>query len=582
MIGSINIEKPNYNKISLENSELKCDLSSITEPRFFHEDKISWKDDQYTIIESPIKSKQKKIAGILLIKSLVKYGTNKRKIPYYLFKPLDWRYPSFIVASKYSKRENIYVEIEYHDWQRKIPYGNIVKILGPVGDYNSDIEGILSKYNLNQPVNDKRWIKELKITEFEDNLKQYRKRFDNITFSIDPSGCKDIDDALHIADIDSNQIEVGVHIADVSAFVKPESVIDKIARERLSSVYCPHKVITMLPPLLSYDMCSLLENQSRLTMSLVMRFDKEGHLLNYQIHPGMIICQKNFSYQEVDDLLKLDPISDIDKKLHQLFDFTKNLCDDKELLLLNSHTMVEKYMILANELVCKSLIEDQNLEENNILIRTHCKNNEDLSHIPLEIYNNIYFKFLNSAEYKSYNKDEEIGHYGLNLKNYTHFTSPIRRYADIIVHRLLKFKYLKEGNEKDLDQISAKINEKNRIIKKMERNIHFINVIYKIPEEDCDTSGYVTDINKETFKISIYIPEFNLEIDTYLFSSKLNNLLDVVVSDDEISVSNNDQKVTLTRYQKVEVKLIAREKEGYINKKVWADVISPSFVSLLN
>ena len=262
-------------------------------------------------IQSEIRNGKKTIAGILQLESTTKYGLNKKRVPYYLFKPLDWRYPNFIVASSYKKKENIFVEIKFHKWERKIPYGCIENLIGNVYDINNQYEAILGKYNIRRK-NINKSFKDF-CYELEDELKEKRVNFkDKNIFTIDPVGCKDMDDALHFEKISDNEFQIGIHITDVSFYVREGSELDIEASERLFSVYTPTKVINMLPDKLSEDLCSLVKGQERKTISVLVNFTEEGEMISYQICPGLIITKNNYSYQEIDTILEnKDQDSDI-------------------------------------------------------------------------------------------------------------------------------------------------------------------------------------------------------------------------------------------------------------------------------
>ena len=150
MQGKIFIDSPNYNRIYLINSDSKIELNQLEEIKFFNTDIVNYDiiNNQIEIINSDIIQGRQKIAGKLIIESTTKYGLNKRKIPYYLFKPFDWRYPNFLVASSHKKRENLYLEIKFHKWERKIPYGIIETMIGPASDNNNLFEVILANFNI--------------------------------------------------------------------------------------------------------------------------------------------------------------------------------------------------------------------------------------------------------------------------------------------------------------------------------------------------------------------------------------------------------------------------------------------------
>ncbi len=574
MIGYIQVLQPNYNNISLltlDNNEIKIDHKKMSNINFFHNDLVTLDGINININKSEIIDKEKKIAGILMLKTTVKYGSNKRGIPYYMFQPLDWRYPNFLVASNYRKRENIYVEIYYHKWERKIPNGTIDKIIGPVGDIKSDNEAILSKYFLNHNNIDKRFKSQ--SYEFNDDLKDIRKDFRNLNiFAIDPLDCTDVDDALHFRILEEDTYEVGIHIADVTHFVRLNDCIDIEAKKRLTSIYSPDKIINMLPSKLSHDLCSLKENEDRLTVSLILKMDSNANIISYEIIPGTIKCRKNYSYSQVDEIISSnEELNELDKNVKDLFEFSKKITDfGKD----DSHGMIEKYMILANKIICEDIIK--NNPERQIIIRKHEKPNE-LEDIPDELYNDLFYRYFSAAKYDLFSS-KETSHFGLNLDFYTHFTSPIRRYADIIVHRIIKNRWLSD-DEEDICKIIDNINETNSKIRKAERNFHFLNILRIVSETGILDSieAYVLDWNDD-FSVRLYLPQFKIEINCLLYHKKIQHLFDLTNTDNKLTITKDDNQIEFIKYQKVKVSLISREKEGFLNKKILVDITSPNLM----
>ena len=576
MQGIINIEEPNYNKIHLNCSNGIVDLSlrNLSDYKFFDKDVVEWNDNNLKQIKSEV-IEGKTIAGILFLKAEVKYGVNKRKVPYYLFKPLNWKYPNFLVASTFKEKKNLYVSIKYHKWERKIPYGMIDKIYGITSDYNAELEAVLGKYDLNFSNNEKVWKEPYEIPI--DDLENQRKNFKEIAFSIDPEGCLDIDDAFHFKNNKDN-IEIGIHIADVSRYVKPNGKIDLEAQRRLTSIYAPHKVINMLPSYLSEDICSLHHSKEKYSVSILLSFLKNGKLDKFEILPGIVKLDKNYSYQEADQIIITNNSDNqCDQELIQMFKFSK-LIDPN---ITDTHQMVEYFMILANQLVCKFLKEnDQIISNDSIIVRTHHKSEFDLSkeNIPESLYNDIFYKFMNSATYSTL--DQDSIHHALQIDGYTHFTSPIRRYVDIIIHRLIKSIWLNKNYDYNKELIE-KINLRNQSVKKIERNIYFLKILQKLEgEEQLNVEGYITNI-KNNFQVELYLPDYKLELESILYSSKLQGLIKSKINENKLTLQREDNIIDLEKYQKIKVRLIARDNEGYLHKKIWADIIEPNLDILI-
>ncbi len=389
--------------------------------------------------------------------------------------------------------------------------GKVVEIIGHVNDPGVDILSIVYKYNINIDFPDevKKEVSEMPMEVLDSDRKNRRDLRDEMIFTIDGDDTKDIDDAISIKRLPNGHYELGVHIADVSYYVKEGSPLDNEALDRGTSVYLVDRVIPMLPHELSNGICSLNPNVDRLAVSCVMEFDDAGKQLSYEIFPSIIrsriqmtykkvnsILEKNIvpeGYEEYVDSLKLmAEFASILRKMKErrgYIDFevdeAKILVDDKgvptDVILRDRGTgekLIEDFMIAANECVATH-IYFMNLP---FIYRVHEYPKEEkirsflsfVSGLGYSIRGNIKdvkpttvqaileqlqdkpeYKILSSlllrSMQKAVYKPENLGHYGLASSCYTHFTSPIRRYPDTTVHRLLHT-YLFDG-KMDMDTI---------------------------------------------------------------------------------------------------------------------------------
>ena len=553
MEGYILIDSPNFNTIYIYNQKnnKKVLIENINCINFFNNDYVKYNNDtnDIEVLNSDIIN-GKKIAGILILENNVKYGLNKRKVPYYLFKPLDWKYPNFMVATTHRNRENLYVEIKFNKWERKLPYGMIETIFGPAKDINNLYKSLLSNFSIDT----KNLNKKFKNIDIESDDILNRTVLNNLNIiTIDPSGCLDMDDAMHFKKISDNLFQIGIHITDVSSYIPINSELDLVAKNRITSVYAPHTVVNMLPDMLSENICSLKENEKRRCISILVKFNSEGSMLDYQILPTLIVVSKNYSYSEFEE--------NKDEELSQFYNFCKLIeignIDNKNY---DSHKMVEKLMVLGNHLVCHDLIKHK---INNVIVRTHPESfNPELEKIPLEIFKDIFFKFMNSAEYKIHT--DTSYHSGLNLHEYTHFTSPIRRYADIMVHRLIKSRW--NNSEYNFsDDLIDNINYKNKVVKKLDREFKIYQIIDKINKLDV-IDGYIVDINSDS-KLTIFIPEFKVELKTIIIHKKIKSLFKITEKEEEedIEIKNleNNTSINLCKYQKIKIKLFEKSNTKY-------------------
>ena len=422
--------------------------------------------------------------------------------------------------------QKVFVEITSWKDPRKAPEGRIVKILGKPGDNNVEMHAIAMEKGFDSDLPHKVEVEAQKIKQAGITTKDYegRKDFRKIlTFTIDPSDAKDFDDAISFKEIEDDprhggaSYEIGIHIADVSHYVKVGSALDEEARERGTSVYLVDRTIPMLPEILSNDLCSLVPNKDRLTMSAVFVIDKNAKVKSEWFGRTVIHSQKRFTYEEAEESIKkahaplhkeLSILNNLAKKLtKERFasgaisldqEEVKFVLDDKGAPIKvikkergDSNRLIEEFMLLANKKVAQVLSPKKGTKnkldaESVSIYRVHDLPSREkmadlafflksLGHkvslqngiIPtheinkllesLAGKNNTMSDTVHRAVIRSMAKaiysTENIGHYGLAFEYYTHFTSPIRRYPDILIHRLLE-NYLsgkKVGKEKLLE-----------------------------------------------------------------------------------------------------------------------------------
>lgn len=433
----------------------------------------------------------------------------------------------------------------------------VSKILGHKNDPGMDILTSIIRSNVPYEFDDV-LLKETenvvseKEKTLDDDLKN-RKDFSNdLIVTIDGLDAKDLDDAISLKINDNGNYLLSVHIADVSHYVTYNSIIDKEAFTRGTSIYLADRVIPMLPHILSNGICSLNKNEIRLTMSCIMEIDETGHVIDYEITPSFIKVSERLDYEDVNNLFDNKPTRlTYDKSLKEMLFLMKRLSSilskkmidegyiqlniDEAKLILDSKTnkvidikkrmsgvaekLIENFMILANETVASHVFYLQlpfvyrvhekiskeklsflstSLKELNVNINT--KSNylsakqiqdvlNEVKDSPVEfVVNNMTLRSMSKAYYSVNN----VGHFGLGSECYTHFTSPIRRYPDLIVHRFLK-KYLVENNYNDeteflvLASENSSVTERKAIslerevegIKKAEYMSNFIGCIYE-------------------------------------------------------------------------------------------------------
>ncbi len=561
--------------------------------RAFHLDNvcISPLDDENYYVCNIIQRNNIVLTGILDLSSTIKYGFNKKNVPYYLFKPTDFRYPSFYVASKNKSKKKVYALVEFAKWNLadKYPYGNCLEIIGELGDINIEYQHILSLYHLQYPNLNHKY----KHIDFNPEVGDRLDIRHLNVYSIDPPNCRDIDDAFHLNELNENIYEIGIHIADVSHFIQFNDDLDKIIQSRLTSVYPPHKTINMLPNIYSDNICSLLPNKDRYAFSFIFQINKQGEIMEYRFVKTIIHSKKAFSYQEADEWIQKDkdcprgegrPESDIYKinKLTDLIYHNNNFQlqkgDSK------SGFMIQILMVLANKYAAEHIY--YNFPELSLL-RTHLNSDKkDLSK-QNELNQYLIGKNMKSALYQI--SPINTSHDTLNINKYTHFTSPIRRYADIIVHRLLQLSISNQPCAWDIGDISNivnKMNERNKTIRKAEQKINRLIIIDKLNNNPLETTGYITEIFPEQKKIELYIPCYKLSIKTRIFHRKLDMILDYQfdmenmenINDSKNIViidKNTQETISLVRYQKITVSLTPFLKKDRFEDKLEINLLDP-------
>ena len=412
------------------------------------------------------------------------------------------------------------------------PVGEVVEVLGMPGSNDAEMLGILIEHNINIKFPQEVIAQaEFVPTEVSEEMIVDRKDFrDVLTFTIDPHDAKDFDDALSYRILENGNKEIGVHIADVSYYVTPNSPMDIEALKRSNSVYLVDRVVPMLPEQLSNFACSLRPNEDKMAFSAVFEFDNKDKIIKEWFGQTVIHSDRRFSYEEAQEVIEgkseelKDVILDLDRiakvyRKQRLKNGAMNIESEEVRFRLNdvgmpeeliiktskdAHKLIEEFMLLANKHVALFLSKAPNKKDQvHSIYRVHDKpdaakielfklfidkfgyelksmKEEDLSKninaLLSDIrYSNEYsiiqsmaIRTMAKAAYDTNN----IGHYGLAFEHYTHFTSPIRRYADLVVHRMLQAKLAEEKpayQQHELQVISKQVSRMERKAVEAER-----------------------------------------------------------------------------------------------------------------
>lgn len=467
------------------------------------------------------------------------------------------------------------VVVKMVEWRagEKNPEGEIVKVLGAPGEHETEIHSILAEYGLpySFPEDVENEAEKIDRSINDSEIAKRRDMRNICTFTIDPKDAKDFDDALSIQKLDNGNYEIGVHIADVSHYVRPGTLLDDEAYDRATSVYLVDRVVPMLPEVLSNDVCSLRPNEDKFTFSAVFEMDENADLANQWFGRTVIHSDRRFSYEEAqeriesgegdlsEEILTLDRLAKILRRERIrngaiTFDRSEvrfNLDENSEPIGVyfkvskDSNHLIEEFMLLANRKVSEFISLNRRGEPtgNTFIYRIH----DDPDPTKLEALRDFVSTFgykmdlanskkvadsLNQLLHDVKGKGEEnmietlamrsmskavystnpIGHYGLGFDYYSHFTSPIRRYPDLIAHRLLQH-YLDGGkspNKNDYEEKSKHCSAMERLAADAERDsIKFMQVKFMEKHVGQDFQGVISGV--ADFGFWVQIPENGAE-----------------------------------------------------------------------
>ena len=500
--------------------------------------------------------------------------------------PIDFYIPSDKLCGATDGQKVIVKLIEWKD-NAKNPNGEVLRVLGDAGEHETEIHSILEEYGLpydfEEDVLAEARAIPIEITQAE--IDKRRDMRDVLTFTIDPADAKDFDDALSVEWVDG-ELFLGVHIADVSHYLRPDTELDKEAYARGTSVYLVDRCVPMLPENLSNGLCSLRPNEDKLCFSAVFKMDHNGHVSEEWFGRTVINSDHRFTYEEAQEIIETKGGTDkvvskleyavlhlnrVAQKMRKVRLSKGSISFDKQEVKFklnennkpvgihfkvakDSNKLIEEFMLLANRHVAQ-YINSRGLPNVN---RAHDKPNEEklsnlknfisqfgyeiridtpeettrtLNQLLLDVrgtaeedmINNLVVRTMQKANYTTKN----IGHYGLGFKDYSHFTSPIRRYPDVITHRLLGLYLENKPTLPKIEKLESRcqhLSEREKKAQKAERDsIKYMQCVYmsdnigkvfkgivssvtdyglfvEILENKCDGLIKLSDINGDTYQ----------------------------------------------------------------------------------
>ena len=458
-------------------------------------------------------------------------------------------------------KDKVLVEIDrWHDQVDKSPFGKVKEVLGQAGENEAEIHSIMAEFGLPFRFPDVVEKAALKIPKTPDQSEVSKRRsfLPVTTFTVDPEDAKDFDDALSVKKIKDGKWEIGIHISDVSHYVLSGSILDKEAAERATSVYLVDRTIPMLPKVLSNELCSLRPNEKKLTFSAVFEMNENGNILSRWFGRTITESDRRFTYEEAQEriesgrgdhaeelrLLNLIAVKLRKKRFKEgsiNFDTTEirfKLDEDGKPLSViqkvrkDAHKMIEEFMLLANREIATFIynMKPKRGEDNHktFIYRIH----DDPDPDKLEIFAKFAKRFghqLSLTEKVSHSlnklmstiegKPEQnileqlairsmakakyttaaLGHFGLAFEHYTHFTSPIRRYPDIMVHRLLQsyLNGIEPANEETYEQLCVHSTDKEKCAVEAERaSVKFKQVEFMSVMIGNDFDGIISGVTE--------------------------------------------------------------------------------------
>jgi len=479
------------------------------------------------------------------------------------------------------------VHARFLNWENRSPEVEVIKVLGEAGEHNTEMHAILFQYGFD-PSFPPQVEAEAEAIKEEIPAKEYKNRRDMrevTTFTIDPHDAKDFDDALSFQVLENGNYEVGVHIADVSYYVKPDSPIDREAFKRATSVYLVDRTVPMLPEKLSNKVCSLRPHEEKLTYSAVFEMDKNAKVINYWVGRTVTYSDHRFNYDEAQEVIEgksdgpfkeeMAVLHDLAQKLRSKrmktgsIEFESNEVkfeldqDDRPIRVIkkemkDSNHLIEDFMLLANRTVARHIYQLQKNPPLPSVYRIHDHPNPDklaslqefvkafghqvdfqgsentsdklnklLSEVKGSPEQNVIETIAVRSMAKAVYSINNVGHFGLGFEYYSHFTSPIRRYPDLMLHRLITNYHNKvyRENPNVMEEECKHCSDRERTAAEAERaSIKYKQVEFLEDKVGAEFNGIISGVIESGFFVQLeenlcegFVPAHSMDDDYYAF-----------------------------------------------------------------
>jgi exoribonuclease R len=531
---------------------------------FFHNDIVKYiksdSSDNSTSnrLELIERNLPKNIVGLLDLHSNYIYKSGNKNV--FMFHPLSPYYPKCYVACsmKHKYSSNVLCSVSVLQWNKdsKLPTANLNHIIGPINDFESISTALLDNYNIGKiPKMNKRTVETSWVTILQE-LRDTRTTIQYPIYSIDPDGCRDIDDAFSIHEEPNlNSTVIQIHISDVYTLLMKLGFLENI--QGSTSIYLPHKQVPMLPEIISGGYGSLLEGNQRLLITLEIRYSYETGDSRFNVFPSVGTITKNYTYDNCPKRFE---------KFYHIIETVFQRLTQKNYSILDSHNFIECMMLIYNYYFGNHVLEKGLYR---VQKEAAIKNDNSLMDVTIDPSLSRFLSIIRSNA-ATYSLTENY-HTSLDMMQYVHVTSPLRRIADLINQEIMY-----TGSSNLLKYYSVeKINENNKLVKRLVRDINKLHLAYQAYNKgDYDTYCYIFKVNLEKKHCHLYFPRENITIRNDIIPFKIKDITSLSVSEQCIKIENDISTTIIPLFTKIKVHLYGKPDIFHIDNSICIEFIN--------